>query len=390
MCGQFFRFCVLFYILLYSNHLLAEILNPGELYLLKSTNQTLSVDGSNAGCKTFRPIYSFCNTDQDGAEFGSRTTALGNFARSSGQSMQFYIIEISGSSGEATPLLAQISGKANFNGFMGLVGGGQTKATLDLNIFDMGPAENLYADGEKLVHSQSLASHELTGSSATGPGLSIGLEGGAPYVGASIDPSIKFTVDLKKKVVRDSIDFGFQVLLVRGHQYQLRFEVKSLAKKSAVPGLAVSQFMFDTDNVPPNLLKLENWFDGVKSLINTNLPNVLDSSPMDIAEDKGGIWGLLETPQRLNPINNRPGVSLLARLGLPTSFTQLIQQRMESSALLQIVEEGVQKPGAELVELSVTLETDQVEILRKNTELLKQIVELLNTPQGKRENFPLK
>lgn len=390
MCGQFLRFVVLSYFLLFSNHLLAEVLSPGELYLLKTSNKAFSVDGSDAGCTTFRPIYSFCNTDQDGAEFGSRTTALGNFARSTGQAMQFYIIEISGGSGEPTPLLTQISGKANFNGFMGLVGGGQTKATLDLNILDLGPTEDLYPDGGKLVHSQSLASHELNGSSATGPGLSIGLEGGAPYVGASIDPSIKFTVDLKKKVVRDSIDFGLQVLLIRGHQYQLQFEVKSLAKKSAVPGLAVSQFMFDADNVPPNLLKLENWFDGVKNLINTNLPNVLDSSPMDIAEDKGAVWGLLDTPQRLNPINNRPGVALLAKLGLPTSFTQLIQQRMESSALLQIVEEGVAKPGAEVIELSVTLETDQVEILRKNTELLNQVVELLNTPQGKRENFPLK
>lgn len=390
MCGQLLRFVVLFYILLFTNHLFAEVLKPGGLYLLKSSNKALSIDGSGSDCTTFRPLYSLCNTDQGGAEFGARTTALSNFARSNGKAMQFYTIEISGSSGEATPLLTQISGKANFNGFMGLVGGGQTKATLDLNIIDLGPADNLYPDGGKLVDSKSLASHELTGSSATGPGLSIGLEGGAPYVGASIDPSIKFSVDLKKKIVRDTIDFGLQVLLIRGHQYQLQFEVKTLAKKSAVPGLAVSQFMFDTDNIPPNLLKLEYWFDGVKSLINTNLPNALDSSPVNITEEDGGIWNLFAKPRRLDPINNRSGVGLLARLGLPTSFTQLIQQRMESSALLQIIEEGIPKPGAELVELSITLETDHVEILRKNTELLNHVVELLNTPQGKRENFPLK
>ncbi|WP_417445625.1 hypothetical protein [Kangiella sp.] len=390
MYGQFLLLIISLSFLLFPNHLFAEVLDSGGVYVLKSNAVSLSVDGTDAGCTTFRPIHSTCNYDKDGAEFGARTVALGNFARSNGQAMQFYLIELSEGSGEATPLLTQISGKANFNGFMGLVGGGQTKATLDLNIIDLGPKANLYPDGGKLIYSQSLASHELMGSSATGPGLSIGLEGGAPYVGASIDPSVKFTVDLKKKVVRDSIDFGLQVLLIRGHQYKLQFEVKTLAKKSAVPGLAVSQFMFNSDNVPPNLLKLENWFDGVKSLINTNLPNVLDSSPMDIAEDKGGIWGLLDTPQRLNPINNRPGVSLLSRLGLPTSFTQLIKQRMESSALLQIIEEGVSKPGAELLELTLIVETDQVELLRQQTELLNQIVELLNTPQGRRDNFPLK
>lgn len=390
MCGQFQRILVLLSFLLFTNHICAEVLKPGGQYLLKGNNQALSIDGSDSDCTTFRPLYSFCKTDHNGVEFGARTTALSNFARSNGQAMQFYFIEIAGGSGEATPLLTQISGKANFNGFMGLVGGGQTKATLDLNIIDLGPVDNLYPDGGKLVHSKSLASHELTGSSATGPSLSIGVEGGAPYLGASVEPSIKFSVDLKKKIVRDSIDFALQVLLIRGHKYQLQFEVKTVAKKSAIPGLAVSQFMFDTDNVPPNLLKLENWFDGVVSLIDTKLPNLLDSSAVNITEEDGGIWSLFAKPRRLDPISNRPAATLLANLGLPTSFSQLVKKRMESSALLQIIEEGIPKPGAELIELSITLQTDQVEILRKNTELLNHVVELLNTPQGKREKFPLK
>lgn len=390
MCVLFFRILMLSLFLLFSSHLIAQPLNPGGVYLLKSGNQALAVDGTDSGCITFRPLHSLCNTDQDGEAFGTRTSALSNFASSKGNALQFYEIELSADSGKPTPLLSQISGKAELNGFMALVGGGQTKATLELNVYDLGPVENLYVDGGKLIHSKTLANHELTGSSTTGPSLSIGLEGGAPYVGASIDPGIKFTVDLKKKIVRDSIDFGFQVLLIRGHRYKLQFEVKTLAKKSAVPGLAVSQFMFDADNIPPNLLKLEYWFDGVKNVINTNLPNVLDSSPMNITEEDGGLWNLFAKPRRLDPINNRSGVGLLAGLGVPTTFTQLIQQRLESSALLQIVEEGIPKPGAEIQELSITIETDQVEILKKNTELLNQIVELLNTPQGKREKFPIK
>ncbi len=369
-----------------SNAYAAGLLEPGKTLTLQSESMSVPADGTDASCVIF-PITSLtatCGTDQAGQQFGVRTTARGPFDRGQGSALQFYDFEIDEDDGSETPLFSQISGKANFNGFLAVVGGGQVKADLKLKVIDLGPTSDLYLDGGKVIHQKMLATHQLNGVAITGLNFGIKVEGGAPYIGLGAGPEFKFNITLQKELVRDKIDFGVHVLLRRGHKYRLQFETGVLAKKGVVPGLSIAQFKLGDDRAP-NMLDPEHWLDGINDLISTTLPKIKPQPMRLLQEDDNGIFSFFAKKRRLS---GAPGftdsLDILKKLaqdaGLPTTFREIVEQRLAKSSFL---EEGIASPGAEVKELFVTLETDQVE-------LLKQIIDLLNTPTGGRQGFPLK
>lgn len=373
----------------------AKLLEPGNTLILQSESMPVSADGTDASCNVFpdpspigQPTYRTCGTEQAGQQFGARATAQGSFAKGQGTALQFYDFEVKEGDGSETPLLSQISGKANFNGFLALVGGGQVKGSLKLKLIDLGRTGTLYPDGGKVVHQETLASHQLSGLAITGVGFGIGGIGGAPVIAASAGAQLKFNIALKKELVRDKINFGMHALLLRGHTYRLQFEASVLAKKDVVPGLSIAQFKLGDDRAP-DLLDPEMWLDGINDLIDTDLP-ALKPQLFSVKEKRTvlGVFGLFSfsKPRFLaNSPDFTDSKDLLIKIaeeaGIPTTFKEIVEQRLSSKS--SILEEGIPSPGAEVRELSVTLETDQVELLR-------HIVDLLNTPTGRRPDFPLK
>jgi hypothetical protein len=369
------------------------LLEPGNTLVLRGASVSTPPDGTDASCIIF-PIISLtatCGTDQGGQQFGVRTTARGLFDRGQGSALQFYDLEVGPGDGSETPLLAQISGKANFNGFLAVVGGGQVEADLKLKVIDLGPTGAPYTDGGKVVHRETLASHQIKGATLTGPSFSITIEGGAPYIGVGASPELGLQVSLQKELVRDKIDFGMHVLLLRGHTYRLQFETGAMAKKAVAPGLSIAQFKLGDDRLP-DLIDPQNWLDGINDLLDTGLPSIKPEAINILQEDKG-IFSLFSDKRRLSGAPDfSTAKGILQHIAannpdMPTSFREIIEKRLKRSSLL---EEGIANPGVEVRELQLTLQTDQVEILRHHTELLNHISELLITPQGQRPGFPLK
>lgn len=373
----------------------ATPVQPGTTVVLRSDMLNNPADGTDASCGIFPinlpAVTTTCGTDQMGQQFGVRAFASQSFNRGQGTASQFYEIDVDPGDGSETPLLAQISGKTNLNGFLALVGGGQVKGSLTFKVIDLGPSDNIDYTGGKVVHRETLSSHQLQGAAITGLNFGISVEGGAPYIGMGAQPEFKVNIMLQKELVRDTIDFGVHVLLLRGHTYRLQFDTSVLAKKEAVPGLSIAQFKLGDDRAP-NMLDPENWLDGIDGIIDTRLP-AITAQPVEILQERALKDNVFQIFNRQRRLLGTPGFAnsldflnkRAAAAGLPTSLREIVVQRLNKSNLLT---EGIAKPGTEIRELSVTLQTDQVEILRQHTELLNRIIDLQNTPQGRRPGFP--
>ena len=350
----------------------APVLEPGATLILTETNLPVPADGTGEDCKFL--LLGTCQIDSDGQQFGVRTTARASFSRGQGTAFQFYDFAVDNGDGSETALLSQISGKAIFNGFIALVGGGQVNGSLKLKVVDLGPTEAKYPDSGLVVHEELLASHQLMGQAVTGTDMSITVEGGAPYIGVGGSPGFKFNVTLQKEIVRDNINFGIHVLLIRGHSYRLQFETNALAKKGAVAGLSIAQFMLGDDRAP-DMLDPQNWLDGVNNLLNTSIPQITAklSDLKEIGDD--GIFGLFAKERVLAGARDFSNANqILKQSGLPTSFREIVENRLNRSGIL---EERIPNPGAEIKDLFITLQTDQVELLR-------EIIRLQLTPSGRR------
>ena len=262
----------------------AGVLRPGETLILTTGNATVPADGDS---DDMDPDCDFvaggtCVTDLEQIRFGARTTAFESFSRGTATVFRYYDFDVDSGGSFDTPLLSQISGKAKLNGFVALVGGGRAKGSLTLKVIDLGPtmAQQL---GGRVIHKETLVSHELKGVITTGLNFGVKVEGGAPYIGAGAGPELKFNVNLQKELVRDGIGFGLHVLLIRGHSYRLQFELHALAKKGATRGLSIAQF-FPLGGLVPDMLDTMNWLDGVKNTINAQMPN-LKLEKMDVKKN---------------------------------------------------------------------------------------------------------
>jgi hypothetical protein len=375
---------VYFSIGLFEAH--ADVLEPGKTLTLTSTGDPVPADGTDIDCAFIPLLGPTCQTDSGGQYFGARTFAPLPFSRSQGTASQWYDIDIAGGNGLKTALLSQISGKATFNGFIALVGGGQVKGALTLEVIDLGPTDAKYPNGGKVVYKDVLANHQFKGTTSTGLNFGIKIEGGAPYIGAGAGPEFKFNVALKKELVRDNVEFGIHVLLIRGRSYRIKFKTNVLAKKGGIGGLAIAQFMLGDDRAP-DMIDPNNWIDGINGLIDSTVPSI-QARGMNLQEKSDGIFGFFDKERILSgPRGATTAQQILSQLGLPTSFKEIVEKRLKRSGIL---EERIPNPGAEVNELFITLQTDQVEILNQHTVLLEHIIDLQNTPPGRRPSFPLK
>ena len=93
------------------------------------------------------------------------------------------------------------------------------------------------------------------------PAFNISVDGRSLPTSASV-PAILFNsiLEMKKRLVRDTLGFGFDVLVRRGHVYRVQLELESTAECGSVCALAVARFSSVSEQVlPPRLIDPELW-----------------------------------------------------------------------------------------------------------------------------------
>lgn len=364
----------------------AAILEPGQTVALTTVEAPVFADGVGETCFVF--LSAACQTDTGetgpvGDPFGARATSVGTvpFSRGKGTVFQVYDFDVDASGRFGTVLLGQIFGTAKLNGFLAQLAGGRSKASLVLKVIDLGPSPPADPDKGKVIFEKSLTKHELQGTVLTGVNFNLKVEGGAPYIGIGGGPGLGVNIQLKKKIVRDTIDFGVQVLLTRGHSYQLQFQLDVLAKVGGLGGLSFAQFQ-QFEGPVLDLLDPENWLDTLTEAISAKLPNIKPEI-MNLKEG-GKFFEKLRTLDGAKDFANTAAILNLRAdaAGLPKSFKEIVQKRFRPRTPAER-EEGVNFAGAQVEDLFVTLQEDQVE-------LLEVIIRLLRTPQGRRPGFPFK
>lgn len=325
----------------------------------------------------------------DNPNFGVRTVAgVVPFSRGRGGLYRDYEFEVASGSGHGHVLAGQVCGAVEFNGFLGLIGGGQVSATLKMKLLDLGPVLAPYAE-PRAVHCEPLADYSLQGKVIGGVGGGISGELGTTVTGG-ISLDLKFAIEIQKIVVRDEIEFGFQALFIRGHRYHLRCEAAAESKIDALTGFGIAQFMEGGPIL--NLMQPDNWRASLLSLLNSDLlpafaAKTLTSEPisptfrmprLDVF-DEGGTLGIFDKKKQeieaatvaLSQWTTRfvPNFAdiheLLEARGLPVNLEGLIE--IVSSHILQGIgsnlEELLEEPGVTVRRLSVTLQNDNTELL---------------------------
>lgn len=362
--------------------------HPNSTLVLRSASDANPPDGTGEDC--FSYLLGVCQTDQTGDRIGARTATALPFERSKATVFTYYDFKVDDKDGEFdTVLNAQVSGAGEFNGFLALVAGGSASGSISVQLIDLGPFDLVGTVEEKVVAKQVLSAHEILGKVTTGINFGIKIEAGAPYVGAGASPELKFNVQLQKKVIRDSLNFGLQALVQRGHKYRLKFVLSSAAKRGGTTGVGISQFKLG--GPVTDMLDTENWLQGVRETILASLPNLKPES-MKIKEGLGWLRSKRMIEAELVDGNGNSTTlggtaqflqERAAAAGLPTSFEDIVAKRFRQ-AIPDAVEEGIDRPGFTLDSLTVMLESDSVEIAADQTDRINEAIRLLLTPQGQR------
>jgi len=362
-----------------------KLIEPGETIALTTVGERTSPDDVGGNCDEF--LTAICRTDTGefgmvGDPFGARATVpiSAPFSRGSASVFQAYEFDIDASGRSGTVLLGQIFGTAKLNGFLAQIAGGGSAASLVVKIIDLGPSPPADRKGGKVVLQKTLAKHELQGRVLTGIGFDLKVEGGAPYIGFGGGPKLGVNIQAQKKLVRDSADFGLQVLLIRGHSYRVKFELNVNAKSGGLGGQSIAQFQ-QFDGPVVDLLASQNWLDTLSGAVDAELPEIKAEvmnlkRKAELFTPRRTIDGARDFSDALQMLNSRA-----AAAGMPKSFKEIVTDRFRRPP--EVSDENINSAGVRVEDLRVTLQNDQVE-------LLEEIIGLLNTPQGRRPGFPSK
>lgn len=360
----------------------AQLIEPGQTIALTTVGEPMSANDAGGDCNFF--LTGTCNTETGefgmvGDPFGARATVpIGApFSRGSASVFQAYDFDVDANGHSETVLLGQVFGSAKLNGFLAQLAGGGSAASLVVKIVDLGPSPPVDRSAGKVVLEKTLARHELQGRAVTGIGFDLKVEGGAPYIGFGGGPKLGVNIQAQKKLVRDTVDFGMQVLLVRGHSYRVKFELNVNAKSGGLGGLSIAQFQRFNGPVL-DLLASQNWLDTLSGAVDAGLPEIQPEvmnlkRKAEFFTPKRTIDGAKDFTNARQILRQRADAA-----GLPKSFREIVTKRFRPPP--DVTDENINNAGIRVEDLLVTLQNDQVELLEK-------IIELLNTPQGRRPNF---
>lgn len=286
---------------------------------------------------------------------------------------QYNDFEIDAGDGSETVVSAQLSGTVNVKGYMLLVGFGNVREILGIDVIDITNDPN---DLSNIVASETFRTYELD----PDPGISMSTDvgallGSATLAEAKAGLSLGVNVPIAKKVIRENFGFGFNVLLRRGHTYRLLFSSQGRAKLGPNAGLGIASFWSPIANVPPflagdsvlnvppSLIDPQVWLTSLDMpMLDKTIPKI--NFP-DVGEFNFGNFGWFADFNDTNDV--------LRELNIPTNVRGLVNRFFSNI----IPDEAVAQPGVDLRQMQVTLATDQVELLNMvsyQVEELKQII----------------
>lgn len=230
---------------------------------------------------SFLPVIALAVANENSVPLSSFVWATSYFGRAKATILQSndFLIQ-PGNYGE-TVLQGQFGGTVNIGGFIALVGLGTAKMDVKIRVIDITDP-----DRTRVVAVQALNLYEISNSLEIGTDLSVGAQLGSITVGqAGIDLGMGFAIPFERKIVRDSVDFGFTALLRRGHSYRFQVIAESRAELGATGGTGIVSFfnaLAPIPNevadpvllaIPPQILDTEWWIDKLDwPLLNEELP----------------------------------------------------------------------------------------------------------------------
>lgn len=138
-----------------------------------------------------------------------------------------------------TPIRGQVSGSVNVFGHLGLVGTGQAKVAVQVRVVDVtgvnleggqqpimppSPLANSF-----LICSKKIFEKEISTSLAPSVGSSLHQEAGNLYAGGGVGVHAELEVPLKKLIVNETLEFGFDLMLQRRRTYSVDVVIETKA-----------------------------------------------------------------------------------------------------------------------------------------------------------------
>lgn len=283
-----------------------------------------------------------------------------------------------GNTGHA--LHAQISGSAFIGVFFGLLGVGQAGYSVTVEVIDVTNGEH------HLVKSVTIDERQFKSDLAVSASLSGAIQAGGIFAGGEASIGIGVSIPASMELVRATKDFGLDVLVQRGHTYQVMLKLEAEARNTLFGTYAIVAFPDVNDLLVggfPSFFSPDTVIDLVDEIIPANeLPNI----PFVLGL---GYFSPL-TGDFIDSTND-----LLDDIGIPTSLGGLAESifaPVETELFLNPGERGVF-----LTQLSVLVQQDELEILQQlilanadaienNRVILCDVERLLHTPQGQRES----
>lgn len=333
-------------------------------------------------------------------------TSVAIARRSRTESSTFtFDVETAGAMGRIVP--AQISGSVDIRGFLLVVGLAEANASVSLDVVDVTDTNAPFS-----VHCAPIASYDQAISEMTF-GLSISYEGSLgsiSVIGGTAGNDFEIEIPVTSQVVRDSVTFGFPVLLQLGHSYELQLNFSASAKTGVAGGISVANFSDRFDWDMPNILCPEFLLlplETVFPFVNDEFPNfTLGDLGLDHVFEfptlTFDIGGPLNIP-RTTIINgfevDLPGLTggfnstndLLKSLDIPITILDIIKRILPPPLNPDIfaVEEPIRPAGVFLNDLSVVMDEDEfaqaeealAETLALTTAAKEEILALITASQ---------
>ena len=351
-----------------------DFVEPGDTLMLVSPH----VGG---GCKEVAIDYlAICEPGMPGQIDPNRplrsTVAvrppISAFRRAAAAFFQFNDIEVDPGNRPDTLLMAQVSGAIDVRGFLVLVGMGQVEAKIVAKVLDVTDDP----DNGMVIKTHTIAKYEEQASFSALSGANISVEGGAPYIGVSPGSLFNFSLEMKKQLVRDTLGFGFDVLVRRGHVYRVQLELESTAKCGSVCALAVARFSSVSEQVlPPRLVDPELW-SAALGLDAIRLPN------FKIGD--GGFKLFKDAVEKTCNDSNGDGdcatLELLGTFGFPTTLGGVADRIVGEMGFGPggASDEALGFPGVDVTRLSFTVEEDKIEAI-EDAAIEDKIAACINT-----------
>lgn len=246
----------------------APVVDPGETHFF---NLPDVIEGD---CDLFLgPVLATCVVDDIaplGSPLSSFVVARQRLGRAKSVIHQSHDFKVDATWDSGTVLDALVTGSIDTRGFLLLLGVGQVNVKVVVELLDVTDPMNAF-----VVTSQTVSSHGLSQGMLPSVGLSLKIEGGAPYIGGGASISVGFGLRMAQEFIRDSDSFSLATKLRRGNTYRLVVKSTSEAKLGAsglglgaspLGGRAVASFLdpaalADPNLIPANMMRefLDGW-----------------------------------------------------------------------------------------------------------------------------------